>query len=138
MKPYILPTLLIIAEIIFFIYIFARNKNRDFRIYMQNIREKILQKTRLNINTEIRDFSKKEYIIFFIIFIFTFFLDDKMVIVILITIFMIFLLRLRISYEKFEEIFENYNPSIRKYNIYLSILLLIQILTITLTILYAG
>ena len=47
---------------------------------------------------------------------------------------MILLLRLRISYEKFEKVFENYAPSIKKYNIYLSVLLMTQVLVIILTV----
>ena len=57
-----------------------------------------------------------------------------MVVVIFITLFMILLIKLRISYEKFEEVFESYDPSIKKYNIYLSVLLLTQVLIIILTV----
>ena len=53
---------------------------------------------------------------------------------IFITLFMILLIKLRISYEKFEEVFESYDPSIKKYNIYLSVLLLTQVLIIILTV----
>ena len=134
MRPYILPTFLIILEILYFIYILARENNENFRERVQKIRIRILEKTKLNLYFKIKNFSKKSYIIFFLTFVFTFFFDDKMVVVIFITLFMILLIKLRISYEKFEEVFENYDPSIKKYNIYLSVLLLTQVLIIILTV----
>lgn len=134
MTPYILPTFLIIFEIIFFIYLLARDNNENFRKYVENKKKETIRKIKLNIKTDIKEFSKKDYTIFFVVVFFTFFLDNKMVIVVLVTLSMIVLLRLRISYEKFEEIFENYAPSIRKYNIYLGILLSVQILIIILTV----
>ena len=130
MRPYILPTFLIILEILYFIYILARENNENFRERVQKIRIRILEKTKLNLDFKIKNFSKKSYIIFFLTFVF----DDKMVVVIFITLFMILLIKLRISYEKFEEVFENYDPSIKKYNIYLSVLLLTQVLIIILTV----
>ena len=134
MRPYILPTFLIILEILYFIYILARENNENFRERVQKIRIRILEKTKLNLDFKIKNFTKKSYIIFFLTFVFTFFFDDKMVVVIFITLFMILLIKLRISYEKFEEVFENYDPSIKKYNIYLSVLLLTQVLIIILTV----
>ena len=134
MRPYILPTFLIILEILYFIYILARENNENFRERVQKIRIRILEKTKLNLDFKIKNFSKKSYIIFFLAFVFTFFFDDKMVVVIFITLFMILLIKLRISYEKFEEVFESYDPSIKKYNIYLSVLLLTQVLIIILTV----
>ena len=134
MRPYILPTFLIILEILYFIYILARENNENFRERVQKIRIRILEKTKLNLDFKIKNFSKKSYIIFFLTFVFTFFFDDKMVVVIFITLFMILLIKLRISYENFEEVFENYDPSIKKYNIYLSVLLLTQVLIIILTV----
>lgn len=134
MRPYILPTFLIILEILYFIYILARENNENFRERVQKIRIRILKKTKLNLDFKIKNFSKKSYIIFFLTFVFTFFFDDKMVVVIFITLFMILLIKLRISYEKFEEVFESYDPSIKKYNIYLSVLLLTQVLIIILTV----
>ena len=134
MRPYILPTFLIILEILYFIYILARENNENFRERVQKIRIRILEKTKLNLDFKIKNFSKKSYIIFFLTFVFTFFFDDKMVVVIFITLFMILLIKLRISYEKFEEVFESYDPSIKKYNIYLSGLLLTQVLIIILTV----
>ena len=113
MRPYILPTFLIILEILYFIYILARENNENFRERVQKIRIRILEKTKLNLDFKIKNFSKKSYIIFFLTFVFTFFFDDKMVVVIFITLFMILLIKLRISYEKFEEVFENYDPSIK-------------------------
>ena len=134
MRPYILPTFLIILEILYFIYILARENNENFRERVQKIRIRILEKTKLNLDFKIKNFSKKSYIIFFLTCVFTFFFDDKMVVVIFITLFMILLIKLRISYEKFEEVFESYDPSIKKYNIYLSVLLLTQVLIIILTV----
>jgi hypothetical protein len=134
MRPYILPTFLIIAEILYFIYILAKEHNEDFRNYIQKMKINILEKTKLNLNSEMKDVSRKNYILLLVVFIFTFFLDDKMVIILFITLFMILLLRLRISYEKFEKVFENYAPSIKKYNIYLSVLLMTQVLVIILTV----
>ena len=134
MRPYILPTFLIILEILYFIYILARENNENFRERVQKIRIRILEKTKLNLDFKIKNFSKKSYIIFFLTFVFRFFFDDKMVVVIFITLFMILLIKLRISYEKFEEVFESYDPSIKKYNIYLSVLLLTQVLIIILTV----
>jgi hypothetical protein len=134
MRPYILPTFLIIAEILYFIYILAKEHNEDFRNYIQKMKISILEKTKLNLNSEMKDVSRKSYILLLVVFIFTFFLDDKMVIILFITLFMILLLRLRISYEKFEKVFENYAPSIKKYNIYLSVLLMAQVLVIILTV----
>ena len=134
MRPYILPTFLIILEILYFIYILARENNENFRERVQKIRIRILEKTKLNLDFKIKNVSKKSYIIFFLTFVFTFFFDDKMVVVIFITLFMILLIKLRISYEKFEEVFESYDPSIKKYNIYLSVLLLTQVLIIILTV----
>ena len=134
MRPYILPTFLIILEILYFIYILARENNENFRERVQKIRIRILEKTKLNLDFKIKNFSKKSYIIFFLTFVFTFFFDDKMVVVIFITLFMILLINLIISYEKFEEVFESYDPSIKKYNIYLSVLLLTQVLIIILTV----
>ena len=127
MRPYILPTFLIILEILYFIYILARENNENFRERVQKIRIRILEKTKLNLDFKIKNFSKKSYIIFFLTFVFTFFFDDKMVVVIFITLFMILLIKLRISYE-------SYDPSIKKYNIYLSVLLLTQVLIIILTV----
>jgi len=80
MRPYILPTFLIILEILYFIYILARENNENFRERVQKIRIRILEK------------------------------------------------------KKFEEVFESYDPSIKKYNIYLSVLLLTQVLIIILTV----
>ena len=134
MRPYILPTFLIILEILYFIYILARENNENFRERVQKIRIRILEKTKLNLDFKIKNFSKKSYIIFFLTFVFTFFFDDNMVVVLFITFFMILLIKLRISYEKFEEVFESYDPSIKKYNIYLSVLLLTQVLIIILTV----
>lgn len=134
MRPYILPTFLIIAEILYFIYILAKEHNEDFRNYIQKMKISILEKTKLNLNSEMKDVSRKSYILLLVVFIFTFFLDDKMVIILFITLFMILLLRLRMSYEKFEKVFENYAPSIKKYNIYLSVLLMTQVLVIILTV----
>ena len=134
MRPYILPTFLIIAEMLYFIYILAKEHNEDFRNYIQKMKISILEKTKLNLNSEMKDVSRKSYILLLVVFIFTFFLDDKMVIILFITLFMILLLRLRMSYEKFEKVFENYAPSIKKYNIYLSVLLMTQVLVIILTV----
>ena len=102
MTPYILPTFLIIFEIVFFIYLLARDNNENFRKYVENKKKEIIRKMKLNIETDIKEFSKKDYTIFFVVVLFTFFLDNKMVIVALVTISMIVLLRLRISYEKFD------------------------------------
>ncbi len=138
MRLHILPALLIVLEAGFFFYIIARDNNRRFRETVQSMKEKFIEKTKLNFDNSFRDFSKRNYIIFFGVFIVTLFMDNKMVIIILITAFMIILLRLRIPYEKFEEVFINYKPSLKKYNIYLLLLLLIQVVTIILTILFAG
>ena len=138
MRLHILPALLIVLEAGFFFYIIARDNNRRFRETVQSMKEKFIEKTKLNFDNSFRDFSKRNYIIFFGVFIVTLFMDNKMVIIILITAFMIILLRLRIPYEKFEEAFINYKPSLKKYNIYLLLLLLIQVVTIILTILFAG
>ena len=138
MKLYILPTILIILEITFFLYTISKDYNERFRETAQRMKEKIIKKTKLDLNTELKDFSRRDYIIFLGIFVFTIFLDDRMAATILVTVFMIILLRFRIPYEKFEKIFINYKPSLKKYNIYLLTLLLIQIITIALTVLLAG
>ena len=74
MRPYILPTFLIILEILYFIYILARENNENFRERVQKIRIRILEKTKLNLDFKIKNFSKKKlyyflsYICFYILF----------------------------------------------------------------------
>ena len=76
MRPYILPTFLIIAEILYFIYILAKEHNEDFRNYIQKMKISILEKTKLNLNSEMKDVSRKSYILLLVVFIFTFFLES--------------------------------------------------------------
>ena len=53
MTPYILPTFLIIFEIIFFIYLLARDNNENFRKYVENKKKETIRKIKLNVKTDI-------------------------------------------------------------------------------------
>ena len=66
MRPYILPTFLIILEILYFIYILARENNENFRERVQKRRIRILEKTKLNLDFKIQNFSKKVILFFFL------------------------------------------------------------------------
>ena len=53
MKLYILPTVLIILEITFFLYTISKDYNERFRETAQRMKEKIIKKTKLDLNTEL-------------------------------------------------------------------------------------
>ena len=128
-----LALFLIILEILFLFFVISRENNLYFKKIFETMEENFVKKSKLEIEFKRKKFSKKNYIVFFIIFLFSLFLDTKMTAIILISLVMFFLLKLQVSYEKFSKIFVNYNPNIKKYNFYLLFILFLQTMIIVLT-----
>ena len=128
-----LALFLIILEILFLFFVFSRENNLYFKKIFETMEENFVKKSKLEIEFKRKKFDKKNYIVFFIIFLFSLFLDTKMTAIILISLVMFFLLKLQVSYEKFSKIFVNYNPNIKKYNFYLLFILFLQTMIIVLT-----
>ena len=128
-----LALFLIILEILFLFFVISRENNLYFKKIFETMEENFVKKSKLEIEFKRKKFDKKNYIVFFIIFLFSLFLDTKMIAIILISLVMFFLLKLQVSYEKFSKIFVNYNPNIKKYNFYLLFILFLQTLIIVLT-----
>lgn len=128
-----LALFLIILEILFLFFVISRENNLYFKKIFETMEENFVKKSKLEIEFKRKKFDKKNYIIFFVIFLFSLFLDAKMIMIIFISFIMFFLLKLQISYEKFSEIFVNYNPNIKKYNFYLLFILFLQMMIIILT-----
>ena len=128
-----LTLVLIILEILFLFFVISRENNLYFKKIFETMEENFVKKSKLEIEFKRKKFDKKNYIVFFIIFLFSLFLDTKMTAIILISLVMFFLLKLQVSYEKFSKIFVNYNPNIKKYNFYLLFILFLQTLIIVLT-----
>ncbi len=128
-----LTLVLIILEILFLFFVISKENNLYLKKIFKTMEENFVKKSKLKIEFKRKKFDKKNYIIFFVIFLFSLFLDAKMIMIIFISFIMFFLLKLQISYEKFSEIFVNYNPNIKKYNFYLLFILFLQIMIIILT-----
>lgn len=128
-----LALFLIILEILFLFFVISRENNLYFKKIFETMEENFVIKSKLEIEFKRKKFDKKNYIVFFIIFLFSLFLDTKMTAIILISLVMFFLLKLQVSYEKFSKIFVNYNPNIKKYNFYLLFILFLQTMIIVLT-----
>ncbi len=128
-----LALFLIILEILFLFFVISRENNLYFKKIFETMEENFVKKSKLEIEFKRKKFDKKNYIVFFIIFLFSLFLDTKMIAIILISLVMFFLLKLQVSYEKFSKIFVNYNPNIKKYNFYLLFILFLQTMIIVLT-----
>lgn len=128
-----LTLVLIILEILFLFFVISKENNLYLKKIFKTMEENFVKKSKLKIEFKRKQFDKKNYIIFFVIFLFSLFLDAKMVMIIFISFIMFFLLKLQISYEKFSEIFVNYNPNIKKYNFYLLFILFLQMMIIILT-----
>ena len=124
---------LIILEILFLFFVISKENNLYLKKIFKTMEENFVKKSKLKIEFKRKQFDKKNYIIFFVIFLFSLFLDAKMIMIIFISFIMFFLLKLQISYEKFSEIFVNYNPNIKKYNFYLLFILFLQMMIIILT-----
>lgn len=118
-----LTLVLIILEILFLFFVISKENNLYLKKIFKTMEENFVKKSKLKIEFKRKQFDKKNYIIFFVIFLFSLFLDAKMIMIIFISFIMFFLLKLQISYEKFSEIFVNYNPNIKKYNFYLLFIL---------------
>ena len=128
-----LTLVLIILEILFLFFVISKENNLYLKKIFKTMEENFVKKSKLKIEFKRKKFDKKNYIIFFVIFLFSLFLDAKMIMIIFISFIMFFLLKLQISYEKFSEIFVNYNPNIKKYNFYLLFILFLQMMIIILT-----
>ena len=128
-----LTLVLIILEILFLFFVISKENNLYLKKIFKTMEENFVKKSKLKIEFKRKQFDKKNYIIFFVIFLFSLFLDAKMIMIIFISFIMFFLLKLQISYEKFSEIFVNYNPNIKKYNFYLLFILFLQMIIIILT-----
>ena len=128
-----LTLVLIILEILFLFFVISKENNLYLKKIFKTMEENFVKKSKLKIEFKRKQFDKKNYIIFFVIFLFSLFLDAKMIMIIFISFIMFFLLKLQISYEKFSEIFVNYNPNIKKYNFYLLFILFLQLMIIILT-----
>ena len=128
-----LTLVLIILEILFLFFVISKENNLYLKKIFKTMEENFVKKSKLKIEFKRKKFDKKNYIIFFMIFLFSLFLDAKMIMIIFISFIMFFLLKLQISYEKFSEIFVNYNPNIKKYNFYLLFILFLQMMIIILT-----
>lgn len=128
-----LTLVLIILEILFLFFVISKENNLYLKKIFKTMEENFVKKSKLKIEFKRKQFDKKNYIIFFVIFLFSLFLDAKMIMIIFISFIMFFLLKLQISYEKFSEIFVNYNPNIKKYNFYLLFILFLQTMIIVLT-----
>ncbi|ASQ47788.1 MAG: hypothetical protein D8B40_04780 [Leptotrichia sp.] len=128
-----LTLVLIILEILFLFFVISKENNLYLKKIFKTMEENFVKKSKLKIEFKRKQFDKKNYIIFFVIFLFSLFLDAKMIMIIFISFIMFFLLKLQISYEKFSEIFVNYNPNIKKYNFYLLFILFLQMMIIILT-----
>lgn len=128
-----LTLVLIILEILFLFFVISKENNLYLKKIFKTMEENFVKKSKLKIEFKRKQFDKKNYIIFFVIFLFSLFLDAKMIMIIFICFIMFFLLKLQISYEKFSEIFVNYNPNIKKYNFYLLFILFLQMMIIILT-----
>ena len=128
-----LTLVLIILEILFLFFVISKENNLYLKKIFKTMEENFVKKSKLKIEFKRKKFDKKNYIIFFVIFLFSLFLDAKMIMIIFISFIMFFLLKLQISYEKFSEIFLNYNPNIKKYNFYLLFILFLQMMIIVLT-----
>ena len=128
-----LTWVLIILEILFLFFVISKENNLYLKKIFKTMEENFVKKSKLKIEFKRKQFDKKNYIIFFVIFLFSLFLDAKMIMIIFISYIMFFLLKLQISYEKFSEIFVNYNPNIKKYNFYLLFILFLQMMIIILT-----
>lgn len=128
-----LTLVLIILEILFLFFVISKENNLYLKKIFKTMEENFVKKSKLKIEFKRKQFEKKNYIIFFVIFLFSLFLDAKMIMIIFISFIMFFLLKLQISYEKFSEIFVNYNPNIKKYNFYLLFILFLQMMIIILT-----
>lgn len=128
-----LTLVLIILEILFLFFVISKENNLYLKKIFKTMEENFVKKSKLKIEFKRKQFDKKNYIIFFLIFLFSLFLDAKMIMIIFISFIMFFLLKLQISYEKFSEIFVNYNPNIKKYNFYLLFILFLQMMIIILT-----
>lgn len=128
-----LTLVLIILEILFLFFVISKENNLYLKKIFKTMEENFVKKSKLKIEFKRKKFDKKNYIIFFVIFLFSLFLDAKMIMIIFISFIMFFLLKLQISYEKFSEIFLNYNPNIKKYNFYLLFILFLQMMIIILT-----
>lgn len=128
-----LTLVLIILEILFLFFVISKENNLYLKKIFKMMEENFVKKSKLKIEFKRKQFDKKNYIIFFVIFLFSLFLDAKMIMIIFISFIMFFLLKLQISYEKFSEIFVNYNPNIKKYNFYLLFILFLQMMIIILT-----
>lgn len=128
-----LTLVLIILEILFLFFVISKENNLYLKKIFKTMEENFVKKSKLKIEFKRKQFDKKNYIIFFVIFLFSLFLDAKMIMIIFISFIMFFLLKLQISYEKFSEIFLNYNPNIKKYNFYLLFILFLQMMIIILT-----
>lgn len=128
-----LALFLIILEILFLFFVISRENNLYLKKIFETMEENFVKKSKLEIEFKRKKFDKKNYIVFFIIFLFSPFLDTKMIVIILISFVMFFLLKLQVSYEKFSKIFVNYNPNIKKYNFYLLFILFLQMMIIVLT-----
>ncbi|AMD94818.1 hypothetical protein [Leptotrichia sp. oral taxon 847] len=129
----ILTLFVIILEILFLFFIISKENNLYFKKIYETMGKNFVKRSKLEIEFRNKRFDKKSYIIFFAIFLFSLFLDTKMITIIFISFIMFFLLKLQISYEKFSKVFINYNPNVKKYNFYLLFILFLQVATIILT-----
>ena len=79
-----LTLVLIILEILFLFFVISKENNLYLKKIFKTMEENFVKKSKLKIEFKRKQFDKKNYIIFFVIFLFSLFLDAKMIMIIFI------------------------------------------------------
>lgn len=120
--------LLLGFEVIVLLYFMAINHNKVFRDKIFQMKRNFVEKHRLRIEVKEPIVKPIAFKILFGFMALTFFLTGKMIAIVFLVAGAFIIPKLKSSFEKYEEVFADRNPSLKKYNFYLFFLLLIEII----------
>lgn len=120
--------LLLGFEVIILLYFMAIKHNKSFRNKIFQMKRNFTEKHRLRIEVKEPEVKPISFKILFGFMALTFFLTGKMIAIILLVGIAFIIPKLKSSFERYEEIFADRNPSLTKYNFYLFFLLVVEIM----------
>lgn len=120
--------LLLGFEVIILLYFMAIKHNKSFHDKIFQMKRNFTEKHRLRIEVKEPEVKPIAFKILFGFMALTFFLTGKMVAIILLVGIAFIIPKLKSSFERYEEVFADRNPSLKKYNFYLFFLLVAEII----------
>lgn len=127
---------LLILEIIVFIIFMGIKHSELFRMKIVRFLEKFAIKHKLKLEIKEPKISSTAFKVLFVCIIFTFFLTEKMILIIFLSLLALALPKTVIPFEKYLTIFEERKPTLKKYNFYLVFIFLLEVILLANVVLF--